>query len=204
MNKAPATRTPAPRKGLTHGISFWLRTGKVNPSIRGYKKIQKYLQELETQLVSDCGGLDNLTAAKEILIRSTIRGYGVIMLAEMYASKYSVVRPDQAKAGVLAFQPVLERGYIGILAQVRANLIALGLERREPKALDLLTYVRETYPDKPQVPEFGPESPVEARTEGGAGNQVDTEVNAPGEDEGDDPDLVPVDEEPGDDGHDQG
>ena len=195
MNKAPATRTPAPRKGLTHGISFWLRTGKVNPSIRGYKKIQKYLQELETQLVSDCGGLDNLTAAKEILIRSTIRGYGVVMLAEMYASKYSVVRPDQAKAGVLAFQPVLERGYIGILAQVRANLIALGLERREPKALDLLTYVRETYPDPPHVPEKRPESDSEARSEGGAGNQaVDNLVTTP-EGEGDDPDLVPVDDE---------
>ena len=189
----PETRTPAPRKGLTHGITFWLRTGRVNPSIRGYKKIQKYLQGLETQLVSDCGGLDDLTAAKEILIRSTIRGYGVIMLAELYASRYSVVRPDQAKAGVLAFQPVLEKGYIGILAQIRANLIALGLERQEPKALDLLTYARETYPDKPSEAhdkgEKRPESDCGARSPEGEGDWVGKVVNAPGGESDNDKEL---------------
>ena len=174
MNKMPATRTPAPRKGLTHGITFWLRTGRINPSIRGYKKIQKYLLELETQLISDSGGLDDLTAAKEILIRTTIRGYGVIMLAELYASRYSVVRPDQAKAGVLAFQPVLEKGYIGILAQIRANLIALGLERREPAALNVLEYARLNYPDKPsEAPDKAgkrPESDRGARSPEGEGD----------------------------------
>ena len=127
MDKLNTKQTIPPRTKVTHGITFWLRTGKVNPSIRGYKKIQAYLQSLEKQLIDEGGGQANLTAAREILVRSTIRGYGVIMLAELYASRYSVVRPDQAKAGVLAFQPVLEKGYIGILAQIRANLLALGL-----------------------------------------------------------------------------
>lgn len=131
MDKLTTKPTASPRKRLTHGIKFWLRTGKVNPSIRGYKKIQKYLVDLEAQLIEESGGQASLTAAREILIRSTIRGYGVIMLAELYASRYSVVRPDQAKAGVLAFQPILEKGYIGILAQIRANLMALGLDRRD-------------------------------------------------------------------------
>jgi len=131
VDKLTTKPTASPRKRLTHGIKFWLRTGKVNPSIRGYKKIQKYLVDLEAQLIEESGGQASLTAAREILIRSTIRGYGVIMLAELYASRYSVVRPDQAKAGVLAFQPILEKGYIGILAQIRANLMALGLDRRD-------------------------------------------------------------------------
>ena len=143
MDKLTTKPTASPRKRLTHGIKFWLRTGKVNPSIRGYKKIQKYLADLETQLIEEGGGQANLTAAREILIRSTIRGYGVIMLAELYASRHSVVRPDQAKHGVLAFQPVLEKGYIGILAQIRANLLALGLDKRSPAEPDVLTFVAE-------------------------------------------------------------
>jgi len=143
LNKLTTKPTTSPRKKITHGITFWLRTGKVNPSIRGYKKIQKYLADLEAQLIDEGGGQANLTAAREILIRSTIRGYGVIMLAELYASRYSVVRPDQAKRGVLAFQPVLEKGYIGILAQIRANLLALGLDKRSPAEPDVLTFVAE-------------------------------------------------------------
>jgi len=143
MDKLTTKPTASPRKRLTHGIKFWLRTGKVNPSIRGCKKIQKYLADLETQLIEEGGGQANLTAAREILIRSTIRGYGVIMLAELYASRHSVVRPDQAKHGVLAFQPVLEKGYIGILAQIRANLLALGLDKRSPAEPDVLTFVAE-------------------------------------------------------------
>lgn len=49
--------TVPPRKKITHGITFWLRTGKVNPSIQGYKKIQKYLADLEAQLIEEGGGV---------------------------------------------------------------------------------------------------------------------------------------------------
>lgn len=143
MDELTTKPTAPPRKKITHGINFWLRTGRVNPSIRGYKKIQKYLADLEAQLIEEGGGQANLTAAREILVRSTIRGYGVIMLAELYASRYSVVRPDQVKAGVLAFQPILEKGYIGILAQIRANLLALGLDRRASAEPDVLTVIAE-------------------------------------------------------------
>jgi hypothetical protein len=59
-------KTPIPpRTKVTHGIAFWLRTGKINPSIRGYKKIQKYLQDLEAQLIEESGGQAQLTAAPE-------------------------------------------------------------------------------------------------------------------------------------------
>jgi hypothetical protein len=132
------TKSSVPSRGrVKHGINFWLRTGKVNPSIRGYKKIQQYLVDLEKQLIDESGGAANLTAAREILIRSTIRAYGVVMLAELYASRYSVIRPDQAKHGVLALQPMLEHGYTGILAQIRANLSILGLDKREPEEVFL-------------------------------------------------------------------
>ena len=143
MHKLPETMTKVPRKRVTHGIHFWLRTGKVNPSIRGYKKIQKYLMDLEKKLIEDSGGEKELTAAKEILIRSTIRAYGVVLLSELYVSKYSILRPDNAKKGILAFQPVLERSYMNILGQIRQNLLALGLDRKSEPEQTLAEIIRE-------------------------------------------------------------
>ena len=74
----------------------------MNPSIKGYKKIQKHLQDLETQLIEEGGRQANLTTAREILISSTVRAFSVVMLVELYANRYSAVMADQAKAGVLA------------------------------------------------------------------------------------------------------
>jgi len=140
-----AVRPDSPKKRRTrHGIYFWLRTGQINPSIRGYRKIQRYLMDLERQLIEDSGGQDRLTAAREILIRSTIRAYGVVLLSELFISKYSVLRPDLAKRGILAFQPVLDRNYWGALAQIRQNLVSLGLDRRkEEDALTIQDVIRE-------------------------------------------------------------
>jgi hypothetical protein len=122
---------------VKHSIKFWLRTGKINPSIRGYKKLQKFLEDLEHQLIEEQGGADKLTAAREMLIRSTIRGYGVILLTEMYVAKYSVIRPDMAKQGVLQYQPIIERSYWGAMATIRQNLLALGLDRKPLDAIVL-------------------------------------------------------------------
>jgi len=187
--------SPYPRGPVTHGINYWLRTGKINPSIRGYRKIQKYLDALETQLFDEAGGQANVTAAKEILIRSTIRCYGWVVLAELYASRYSVVRPDQAKHGVLAFQPMLERGYTGMLAQIRANLSLLGLEKRQPEEVFLTIEQLSAKIDAEaaekdaqaaqKAPESAPEGPhidcegktkagqAEGRTDSGAGPDDD-------------------------------
>jgi len=175
VDKLTTKTASSPRKNVRHGIPFWLRTGKVNPSIRGYKKIQRYLMDLEAQLIEDSGGQVQLTAAKEILIRSTIRAYGVVMLAELYAGKYSILRPDDVKRGVMTFQPILERSYANIFGQVRQNLVALGLERREPVAMDVLEYVAKTYPDKPrevqEAAETGSEVPQDEQPQGSEGNE---------------------------------
>lgn len=162
MDKLITKPTAPPRKKLTHGIKFWLRTGKVSPSTRGYKKIQRYLQDLETQLISDCGGLESLTAAKEILIRSTIRAYGVILLAELYAGKYSILRPDDLERGVMSFQPILERAYANIFGQVRQNLMALGLDKRKPAEPDIMTIVAEIDREAQEVAEKRPTVPQDA------------------------------------------
>jgi len=136
-------------KRLSHGIYSWLKTGRINPSIRGYKKLQRYLEDIEKNLIDDLGGPENLTAAKEILIKGTIEAYGVVFLATMYCKKYSILRPDKARKNVLELQPVLGHQFIAFMNTIRQNLIALGLDRkRADEALDLGKYVAEKYGEK--------------------------------------------------------
>lgn len=59
-----------PSRPVKQGIYTVLKSGKINPSIRGYRKLQKYLQAIERDLVRDLGGEENLTTAKEILVKS--------------------------------------------------------------------------------------------------------------------------------------
>jgi hypothetical protein len=144
---------PAKRKSrpVSHGIKFWLRTGKINPSIRGYRKLQRFLEDLEHQLIEEQGGAEKLTAAREMLIRSTIRAYGVILLTEMYIAKYSVIRPDKARRGVLQYQPILERSYWGAQSSIRQNLMALGLDNRAPAEPSLADVMREIDAERAQA-----------------------------------------------------
>ncbi|NQT80268.1 MAG: hypothetical protein HQ555_07765 [Candidatus Aminicenantes bacterium] len=123
-----------PNTRLTHGVYSWLRTGKVNPSIRGQKKLQKYLQDIEKELIDDLGGVENLTAAKEILIKGTIEAYGVLFLAMMYCKKTSILRPDKLRRGIVEMQPVLGAQFLAYMNTIRQNLLALqGLENNTEK-----------------------------------------------------------------------
>jgi hypothetical protein len=116
---------------ITTGIVTWLRTGKINPSVKGFKRIRTYLRALEKDLIAEKGGPENLTAAQEILIRTTIQSYGVLLLASAYTQKYSILRPDQAKLGIIELQPVLGHQFIAFQNSIRQNLVALGIDRRE-------------------------------------------------------------------------
>lgn len=116
---------------VKHGAYLWLREGKINPSIRGHRKLQKYLRDLEKDLIANLGGLENLTAAKEILIKSTIEGYGFVLLACMYCKKNSVIRPDKWRKGVIELQPVLGRQFVAFMNTIRQNLLALGLDKKK-------------------------------------------------------------------------
>ena len=127
---------------VKHGIDFWIRTGKVNPSIRGHRKLQQYLEKIEAELIEDQGGPGELTAAKEILIKSVIEAYGVILLASMYCSKEGILRPDKAKEGIVELQPVMGSQLLAFMNTIRQNLLALGLDRRDAeKVLNLGAYL---------------------------------------------------------------
>jgi len=130
----------------THGVYSWLQTGRINPSIRGYKKLQKYLEGMEKNLIDDQGGLENMTAAKEILIKATIEAYGVLFLASMYCKREGILRPDKMKRGIIELQPVLGHQFIAFMNTIRQNLLALGIDQRKAdEALDLGKYVQERY-----------------------------------------------------------
>lgn len=135
-------------KKVSHGVHSWLKTGRINPSIRGYKKLQKYLEDMEKNLIEDLGGLSELTAAKEILIKGTVEAYGVLFLATMYCKKEGILRPDLLKKGIVSLQPVLGNQFLAFLNTCRQNLTALGLDRKQAEETSLAEYVDENYPDK--------------------------------------------------------
>ena len=140
----PRKRKETPGGPVRHAIPYWLRTGRIHSTIVGAEKIQKYLMDLERQLIADQGGPESLTAAQEILTRATIKAYGVVLLSELFISKYSPLRPDQLEKGILQYQPILETSYFSQLAQIRHNLLALGLNKRvksAKKIVDINAYL---------------------------------------------------------------
>jgi len=138
-------------KQISHGIYSWLRSGRVNPSIRGHRKLQKYLEDMEADLINSLGGPKKVTAGQEILIKGTIEAYGVILLASMYCKKEGILRPDMAEKGVIELQPVLGKQLLSFLNTVRLNLITLNLTQgKSEDVVSLREYVEKTYGGKGQ------------------------------------------------------
>ena len=132
-----------------HGIYSWIKTGRINPSIRGYKKLQQYLKDMESSLIDLQGGPEELTASKEILIKATIEAYGVLLLASIYCKREGILRPDLLKKGIVELQPVLGRQFLAFLNTLRQNLVVLGLDsKKTDDILDLNKYVSEKYGKK--------------------------------------------------------
>jgi hypothetical protein len=150
MKKASKKALEAAESGIqkrpgetTSGVYTWLRSGKINPSVRGHRRLQKYLVELRKDILSDLGGRDNMTALQEILVESTIQAYGYALLAATYTKKYSILRPDSARKGILELQPCLAQQFLSFLNTIRQNAVVLGLDRKKiDDTLNLDRYVK--------------------------------------------------------------
>lgn len=130
------------KKNPKHGVYTWLDQKRINPSIRGHRKIQAYLEDLEGRLIEMQGGPGKLTAAQEVLIKSTIEGYGVVLLASIYCKDAGILRPDKKKKGIIELQPVLGKQFLAFMNTIRQNLLALGLDKKNADdVLDLQTYM---------------------------------------------------------------
>lgn len=139
-------RSKVSGKKVSHGVYSWLKTGRINPSIRGYKRLQKYLEGMERILIDDQGGSSEITGAKEILIKGTVEAFGVFFLAIMYCKKEGILRPDLLEKGIVSLQPVLGNQFIAFMNTIRQNLVALGLEKKKAdEVLDLKKYIKEKY-----------------------------------------------------------
>jgi len=128
---------------VKHGAHIWLKEKKIHPSIRGHEKIQKYLADLEKDLIKDLGGPEQLTAAKEIMIKTVVEAYGFILLSTLYCKKEGILNPMLLKRGVVELQPVLSRQFIAFMNSCRQSLVALGLERKAEEVIDIQTYIKQ-------------------------------------------------------------
>jgi len=130
------------KKSEKHGVYIWLRDGRISPSVRGYKRMRRYLREMERSLFEMQGGPDRVTPAKEILIKSTIEAYGVLLLASIFCREHGVVRPDRLKEGVVELQPVMGAQFLAFMNTCRQNLVTLGMDgRKADDILDLGRYI---------------------------------------------------------------
>lgn len=115
---------------LVHGIGFFLRTGRISPTVYGHRRLQEYLRDVERALVEEQGGAKLLSVKEELLIKSTMEAYGIILLAAMYCKKYGVLEPAKLKEGIIELQPILGKSMIAYQNTIRQNMLALGGMRR--------------------------------------------------------------------------
>lgn len=156
-------------------------------------------------LVRDLGGQETLTTAQEVLVKTTVQAYGVLLLAGAYTQRYSILDPVKARRGILELQPCLGHQFIAFLNTVRQNLVALGLDRKEREPLSLEDVIREhdekaeeearAAEDRARIAQDGRSRAQEAA---GQGQEAETQAEVQGEDEPED------DEGPGDAGQEDG
>lgn len=133
-------------KGNRYGIGFFLKTGRINPSIRGHRKLQQYLKDIEDDLITEHGGLGQMSIKEEILIKTCVEGYGVILLATMFVRKNGIFSRESLKKGDYALVQVLDRSVVAYQNSLRLNLLALEKLRQSGGQRDELNdYIAKKY-----------------------------------------------------------
>jgi len=128
-----------------HGIYLWTAKGEL-PQVRGRVKIQQALQAFQDGVIEELGGPGAVTPQQAVLIETTVRMYGAILLCDLYVAKEGVFRKDKAKDGVLEFQPVLSQSFLAFTNTIRLNLGVLfpgGLGAKVKQAVSLRDILEE-------------------------------------------------------------
>jgi len=112
------------------GTDPWLKRGEIKPNVRGFKQLRKHVREMKMALIEDQGGMENISAAKEMLMNATIEAYGFILIAVAYCKDAGVIRPDMKEKNIIELQPVLGTQYLAFTNTIRQNLLALGLDKK--------------------------------------------------------------------------
>jgi hypothetical protein len=159
MDTKPIGKPLKSKHGATkHGISIWIREGRISQSVRGSKRLRRYLADLEHGLIETQGGQDKITPAREILIKTTIEAYGVLLLASIFCREHGVVRPDRLSEGVVELQPVMGHQFLAFMNTCRQNLVALGMDgQKAEEVLDITKYIE--LKDKQKAEKAEPATP---------------------------------------------
>jgi len=129
-------------KTVKHGVYTWLENARIAPSIRGYRRIRKYLRQVQDDLIQSLGGNERMTIQQRLLIDSSVRMLGVILLTWTFIERAGPMRPDSLERGILEFQPPVSKELIAATNALRQNLLALGLESKAAdEILDLKRYL---------------------------------------------------------------
>ena len=142
-------------KGIRTGIMLWTTRGEL-PHRRGRKRIEATLTAFRAGIVDELGGESKITSAQEVLIEASIRGYGVILLADLHIPKCGPFHPGKAAEGVLELQPYLGKSFLAYVNNIRLNLAALfpgGLSQRTEDGLTLAKVIQEATEAKEKAEE---------------------------------------------------
>lgn len=104
-------------------------TGKV-PSVRGARKLQSDMEQLEKTLEEIT---PQINAKKVLLIRQIVRTETLTRLIELYMKTHGILQPFKSKRSILELQPAIAGAYLSLMTQQRNSILALGLD---PKQID--------------------------------------------------------------------
>lgn len=132
---------------LRHGawsLKRALDLGKLD----GRSEAGQALKRLRTQLETDLGGVENLSAQERILLDRIVKKVLIVEMLESYSlSRRSIFKRNGELIGALG------RHYLSFCESLRRDLVAVGLSRRAKGVPSLSAYLAA----RAQAPSNGPE-----------------------------------------------
>lgn len=121
--------------GLKHGghrLERLLTTGKVD----GRSELGVAQRRLRSRIEADLGGTENLSTQERLIVDRIVKKILMIEAIETYAfSRRSILKRNGDLIGCLG------KNYLAYSAELRRDLLALGLQRRAKDVPDLKAYL---------------------------------------------------------------
>lgn len=130
---------------IKHGILYYIKTGgEIHPTQRKRILLSAELDRIRKLLIAQT---PDMNVKKELLINDAVFCQGVMDLALLYINKVGIFEERPLSRGVLELQPIIK--HLGQFMNIkRMNLLAIGLDSSDDKALDLQVYIDKKYGGK--------------------------------------------------------
>ena len=120
--------------------------------------VERAARDWRREVLADLGGLETVPAAKVALLDAATGTKIILDSIDRYVFELATAGGLVSRRTRTAFRVVADR--MRVADGLARQLQALGLEHRQPKALDLGTYLAERYQSVPEAP--GPRPGAEA------------------------------------------